>query len=176
MARGNTQSKHNDRGRTIGMKIIFAADHGGYALKEQLKPFVASLGYDVEDVGAHTLDVADDYPTFIMEAARKVAEDTEHTRGIVIGGSGQGEAFAANRIQGVRAVVYYGEPKRKQTDADGKELSMIESTRNHNDANILSLGGRFLSEDEAKDAIQKWLATPFSGAERHTRRHRMIDE
>lgn len=158
------------------MKIVFAADHGGYELKESLKPFVVSLGHEVEDVGAHTLDLSDDYPPFVMAAARKVAEHPEETRGIVIGGSGQGEAFAANRIRGVRAVVYYGEPMRKQTDADGNELSMIESTRNHNDANVLSLGGRFLSIDEAKAAVKKWLETAFSGEERHMRRHAQIDE
>lgn len=158
------------------MKIVFAADHGGFELKETLKDFVASLGHEVEDVGAHTFDKADDYPPFILAAARRVAADPEHTRGIVIGGSGQGEAFAANRVKGVRAVVYYGEPARKQTDADGNELSMIESTRNHNDANVLSLGGRFLSVDEAKDAVTRWLETPFSGEERHVRRHTQVDE
>jgi len=157
------------------MKIIFAADHGGYKLKEALKPFVASLGYEIEDVGAHTLDAADDYPLFVMNAARMVAAEPAQVRGIVIGGSGQGEAFAANRIKGVRAVVYYGEPTRKQVDADGKEMGMIESTRNHNGSNMLSLGGRFLSVDEAKIAVKKWLETPFSGAERHARRHKMID-
>ncbi|MBX9765604.1 RpiB/LacA/LacB family sugar-phosphate isomerase, partial [Patescibacteria group bacterium] len=88
------------------MKVVFAADHGGFALKEILKPFVASLGYEVEDVGARTLDMADDYPPIIQAGARKVAEDLKNNRGIVIGGSGQGEAFAANRIKGIRAVVY----------------------------------------------------------------------
>lgn len=157
------------------MKVVFAADHGGYELKEALKPFVESLGYEVEDVGAHALDAADDYPPFVMAAAKKVAADPENTHGIVIGGSGQGEAFAANRIRGVRAVVYYGEPKRKQVDADGNEFDMITSTRNHNDSNVLSLGGRFLSPEEAKDAVKQWLETPFSGIERHARRHDMID-
>lgn len=157
------------------MKIVFAADHGGFALKEALKPFVAELGYEIEDVGAHALDMADDYPLFVMEAARKVSKNLDSTRGIVIGGSGQGEAFAANRIKGVRAVVYYGEPRRKQTDADGKEIDMIGSTRDHNDSNVLSLGGRFISEEEAKDAVKKWLETSFSGDERHIRRHKMID-
>lgn len=158
------------------MKVIFASDHGGYELKEQLKPFVASLGYEVLDVGAHELNTADDYPPFVMEAARAVAEKPEDTRGIVIGGSGEGEAIAANRIKGVRAVVYYGEPHKKQMDADGNELSIIESTRNHNDSNVLSIGGRFLSLDEAKDAVKQWLEAPFSNADRHQRRHAMLDE
>lgn len=156
------------------MRIYFAADHGGFALKRVLIPFVESLGHEVVDVGAHELDMADDYPVFVMDAARKVAADPG-SRGIVLGGSGQGEAFAANRIKGVRAVVYYGEPAQKQVDADGKELDMLSSTRNHNDANILSLAGRFLSEDEAKAAVEKWLGIPFSGSERHERRHEMLD-
>ncbi len=160
------------------MKIYFAADHGGFALKEVLKPVVESLGYAVEDCGAYSLDMNDDYPTFIQAAARKVAADAladVESRAIVVGGSGQGEAFAANRISGVRAVVYYGEPTRKQIDTDGKEIDMITSTRDHNDSNVLSLGARFLTEGEAKTAVQKWLTTPFSGAERHARRHKMID-
>lgn len=158
------------------MKVVFAADHGGYALKEILKPFVQGLGYEVEDVGAFALDMSDDYPLFIKQAGAKVSEDPEHVRGIVIGGSGQGEAFTANRFKGVRAVVYYGEPKRPQVDADGAELDMITSTREHNNSNILSLAGRFLTDDEAKDAVKRWLETPFSGNARHQRRHEMIDE
>jgi ribose 5-phosphate isomerase B len=157
------------------MRVVFGADHGGFALKEALKPFVASLGYEVEDCGAYALDMNDDYPVFAQAAAKKVAADPKSTRGIVIGGSGQGEAFAANRIKGVRAVVYYGEPSRKQTDADGKTLDMIESTREHNNSNVLSLAGRFLTEDEAKDAVKRWLAAPFPGTERHERRHRMLE-
>lgn len=157
------------------MKVVFAADHGGFALKEVLKPFVASLGYEVEDVGAHTLDMADDYPPIIQAGARKVAEDLKNNRGIVIGGSGQGEAFAANRIKGIRAVVYYGEPKRPQIDADGRALDMISSTREHNDSNVLSLAGRFLSEDEAKDAVKRWLAAKYEPSSRHEKRHKLVD-
>src|SRR3990167_797177 len=161
------------------MTVYLAADHGGFNLKEQLKPFIESLGYEIIDCGAYSFDTSDDYPVFIQDAARKVSADVEagiDSRGIVIGGSGQGEAFAANRVKGVRAVVYYGEPARPQVDADGKELDMITSTRQHNDSNILSLAGRFLTEDEAKDAVRRWLATPHDGAERHARRHRMLDE
>jgi ribose 5-phosphate isomerase B len=158
------------------MRVVFAADHGGYALKEILKPFVASLGYEVEDVGAHTLDMADDYPSIIQAGARKVAEDLKNSKGIIIGGSGQGEAFAANRIKGIRAVVYYGEPARKQTDADGRALDMIASTRGHNDSNILSLAGRFLTEEEAKDAVKRWLEARYEPSSRHEKRHRLVDE
>ena len=158
------------------MKVVFAADHGGYALKEILKPFVTSLGSEVEDIGAHTLDMADDYPPIIQAGARKVAEDLKNSRGIIIGGSGQGEAFAANRIKGIRAVVYYGEPARKQIDADGRPLDMISSTREHNDSNVLSLAGRFLSEEEAKDAVKRWLAASYEPSSRHEKRHKLVDE
>ncbi len=158
------------------MKVIFAADHGGFALKEVLKPYVASLGYEVEDMGALTLDMSDDYPPIIQAAARKVGADPKNIRGIVIGGSGQGEAFAANRIKGVRAVVYYGEPARKQKDADGKDLDMITSTRKHNDSNVLSLAGRFLNEEEAKDAVKRWLEASYDSSSRHEKRHMLVDE
>ncbi len=158
------------------MKVYFAADHAGFALKEILKPFVESLGYEVEDMGAYTFDINDDYPVFVLPAARAVIKDPDNARAIVIGASGQGEAFAANRIRGVRAVVYYGEPAHTQIDADGRELDMITSTREHNNANVLSLGARFISEADAKIAVQKWLETTFSDSERHTRRHTMIDE
>lgn len=158
------------------MKIIFAADHGGYELKEALKPFVKALGFDVEDVGAHTLDMADDYPPFVMEAAALVAAGGGSVRGIIIGGSGQGEAMAANRFKEVRAAVYYGEPQKNQIDAEGKELDMLTSSREHNNANVLSLGARFLSEGEAKEAVKKWLTLPFSKSERHVRRIAMLDE
>ncbi len=160
------------------MKVYFAADHGGFYLKNKLLEFVQSLGYETEDCGAFVMDMKDDYPTFIQAAAKKVSEDVKNgidSRGIVIGGSGQGEAFAANRFKGVRAVVYYGEPARKQIDADGKEIDMITSTRDHNAANILSLGAGFLTGEQTKTAVQKWLAKPFSRAERHVRRHEMID-
>ena len=157
------------------MTVYIAADHGGFSLKEQLKPFIESLGHEVIDCGAFTLDMQDDYPVFIQAAAREVAKDPDKRRGIVIGGSGQGEAFAANRIRGVRAVVYYGEPTRKQVDADGRELDMIASTREHNNSNVLSLAGRFLSEEEAMSAVERWLAAPYEKADRHERRHKMLD-
>ncbi|HEY4516905.1 hypothetical protein A3C18_02560 [Candidatus Kaiserbacteria bacterium RIFCSPHIGHO2_02_FULL_54_11b] len=161
------------------MKIYLAADHGGYELKNKLLEFVRELGYEVEDCGAFSLDMEDDYPLFIQAAARKVSADVESgtdSRAIVIGGSGQGEAFAANRIRGVRAVVYYGEPLRKQIDAKGKELDMISSTREHNNSNVLSLAGRFLSENEAKAAVRRWLEAHYDKAERHERRHAMLEE
>ena len=101
--------------------------------------------------------------------AEKVANNAG-SFGIVIGASGQGEAIAANRIAGVRAAVYYGPVSKEQTDATGAELGLIESVRLHNDANVLALGARFLEEADALAAVQTFLATPFSGDERHLRR------
>ena len=158
-------------------KLFIASDHAGYALKEALVPFLRSLeGYQVEDLGPHSFDPADDYPEYAYACARAVAAhdpDAPSAKrfGIVIGASGQGEAMAANRVEGVRAAVYYGAPaKGVQTDAAGTVLGMIESVRAHNDANVLSLGARFLSEGEAKEAVRRFLATPFSGESRHKRR------
>lgn len=151
------------------MQIFVATDHAGFEIKNALIPYLEALGHSVEDCGAFTYDPADDYPDFITACARRVSE-TKESRGIVIGGSGQGEAMAANRVKGVRAAVYYGEPKTTQTDMGGKELSMIASMREHNDANVLSLGARFLTDEAMKEAIRLFLETPFSGDPRHVRR------
>lgn len=161
------------------MKIYFAGDHAAFGLKKELLDFVRSLGYEVEDCGALVLDNADDYPPIIASAARKLAADVAagiDSRAVVIGASGQGEAMVANRFKGVRCSLYYGKAGREQTDMSGKHLDMLTSTREHNDANALSLGARFLSTDEAKEVIKQWLAAPFSGEERHFRRIRKIDE
>lgn len=142
------------------MTIYFASDHAGYTLKNALVAYVRDeLGYAVEDCGAMTEDSEDDYPDFVSVASQKVSASPESSRAIILGGSGQGEAMVANRIPRVRATVYYGGPK-----------DIITLSREHNDANILSLGARFISEDEAKDAVRTWLSTSFSGDERHVRR------
>lgn len=151
------------------MTVFIAADHAGYELKEKLKPFLASLGHEVEDCGAFSFDGGDDYPDVAVPCADRVAA-APGSFGIVIGASGQGEAMAANRVRGARAAVYYGPAARAQTDAEGGALDIIASARAHNDANILSLGARFLSEGEAQEAVRAFLATPFSGSERHVRR------
>jgi len=156
------------------MKIFLATDHAGFALKETVKAVLADRGYDVEDVGAHEYDESDDYPLFIGKAAAAVVRE-EGSKAVIFGGSGQGEAIVANRVAGVRAVVYYGEPPQTQTDAEGAELSIIAASRVHNDANVLSLGARFLDEAEAVVAVEEWLGTEFAGAERHRRRIEMID-
>ncbi|MBI2610876.1 RpiB/LacA/LacB family sugar-phosphate isomerase [Candidatus Kaiserbacteria bacterium] len=160
------------------MKVYFAADHAGFELKNLLLEHVRTLGHEVDDCGAHTYDKDDDYPAIIASAARKLSQDIEsgvESRAIVLGGSGQGEAMVANRFRGVRCALYYGKAG-EQTDATGKKLDVISSTREHNDANALSLGTRFLSVDEAKKVVERWLATPFSGEARHTRRIKQIDE
>jgi len=143
------------------MKIFIAADHAGFHLKRQLIQYLKVKGLEVEDCGAYELDEADDYPDFIIPCAQKVAlrqAQGHDDFGIVIGGSGQGEAICANKVKGIRAAVYYGGPD---------EIAKL--AREHNDANILSLGARFLSVDNAKRAISLWLEAKFEGR-RHQRR------
>lgn len=161
------------------MKIAVTTDHGGYEALQELKPFVESLGHEVVDYGPQELDMADDYPDLIFPAAKAVAAG-ECDRGIIMGVSGQGEAMAANRIKGVRAAVFYGPMLAKSAvGAEGKisndPYEVITLSRQHNDANVLSLSGRFLSLDEMKTAIEIWLNTPFSAAERHARRVHKLD-
>jgi len=162
------------------MKIYFAADHAGFEIKNKLMQFVRDeLGHEVEDCGALTNDPSDDYPALIAGAVRKLSTDVavgKDSRAIIAGGSGQGEAMVANRFRGVRCALYYGDVPRVQTDGDGNHLDILASTRAHNDANALSLGLRFFSLKEAKEAVEQWLSTPFSGEERHRRRIRQIDE
>ena len=160
------------------MKIYFAADHASFDLKNQLLAYARDeLKYDVEDCGALTNDPNDDYPAIIANAAAKLSIDAmegKDSRAIVLGGSGQGEAMVANRFKGVRCALYYGNGG-EQIDASGKRLDMIASTREHNNANALSIGGRFLTLEEAKNTMTRWLALPFPGEERHARRIAQID-
>ncbi|HKD45218.1 MAG TPA: RpiB/LacA/LacB family sugar-phosphate isomerase [Candidatus Angelobacter sp.] len=161
------------------MKVYFAADHGAFDFKNALLAYVQDeLKMEVEDCGAFTMDPADDYPVIIAGAAKKLSADSLagiDSKAIFGGGSGQGEAMVANRFKGVRCAVYYG-PAREQTDMSGKTLDMLASTREHNNANALSIGGRFLKLDEAKEAVRAWLTRPFLGQERHARRIIQIDE
>ncbi len=160
------------------MKVYFAADHAGFDLKNSLINFVrGSLGHEVQDCGSFEKDPNDDYPEIIAGACREVVRDTNdgiECRGIILGASGQGEAIAANRFRGVRAAVYYGQ-SGTQHDESGNWLDMLRSIRSHNDTNMLSIGARFITEDEAKRAIQTWLETPFSGEDRHVRRIQKLD-
>ncbi len=145
------------------MKVFFATDHAGFELKNELVSYVASLGFEVVDKGASTYDAQDDYPDFISLAAKEVSDDPT-SRGIILGGSGQGEAIVANRFPNVRAALYYG-----------GNSEIVKLSREHNDSNILSLGARFQSIDEAKATVKMWLETPFTGDERHARRIAKIE-
>jgi ribose 5-phosphate isomerase B len=145
------------------MKVLLASDHAGFELKEALVLFLRERGYEVEDLGPATLEPNDDYPDYLMLLGRRVAAE-KGAMGIGIGGSGQGEAIAVNRVKGARAAVYYGGPKE-----------IITLSREHNDANVLSLGARFMSIGEAKEAVVLWLTTPFSNDERHIRRIGKLD-
>jgi ribose 5-phosphate isomerase B len=145
------------------MKIYIGADHAGFELKEKLKAHLHESGYSFEDKGAFNLDETDDYPDFCRPVAEAVVADPE-SKGIVIGGSGIGEAIVANRTHGIRASIYYG-----------GALDIIKLSREHNDANVLSLGARMVLEEEALHAVKLFLETPFTGDERHVRRIAKID-
>ncbi len=162
------------------MKIAITTDHAGFEALQLLDGFIIALGHETVNYGPKTLDIADDYPDYMFPAAQAVAVgDCE--RAIILGGSGQGEAMAANRFKGVRCALFYGPVIAKTAvDAEGKLSSdpyeIIKLSRQHNDANALSLSGRFLTLDEMKHAIKIWLETGFSGVERHARRVQKLDE
>ncbi len=140
------------------MKIFLASDHAGFELKNTLVQHLRGKGREVKDYGPLNLDLGDDYPKLIKPLAHAVVLEPG-SMGIAIGGSGEGEAMECNRVKGVRAAVYYGGP-----------MEIITLSRRHNDANVLALGARFVTPEEAKEAVDLWLATPFSGEERHERR------
>ena len=144
------------------MKIVLATDHAGFELKERIKENLLSQNFEVKDFGALDYDALDDYPDFIIPAAKFISKNSSYL-GIILGGSGQGEAMAANRIKGVRAAVFYNGPK-----------DIVQLSRQHNNANILSIGARFLSLEEAMDTINLWLGTDFEG-DRHQRRIEKLD-
>lgn len=150
--------------RNMKQKIFLGSDHAGYNLKEDVKKYLQEEGYEIEDIGAHRLNLKDDYPDFIFPVAKEVAKNAG-SKGIIFGASGQGEAIAANRMKGIRAAVYYG-----------SNLEIVELSRTHNNANILSLGARFLTKEQAIKAVNLWLATSFSNEERHTRRIKKLDK
>jgi ribose 5-phosphate isomerase B len=150
------------------MVIHLATDHAGFELKEKVKQFLLSEGYEVNDCGAYEYNPSDDYPDFMHKAAEAVSVDPVRNRAIIFGGSGQGEAMEANKHKNVRAAVYYA--PAKASEQEGGVNDIIKLSREHNDANILSLGARFLTETQAIDAVKRWLGTPFSNEERHERR------
>ena len=145
------------------MKIHLATDHAGLELKEKVKLYLSDLDHEVIDHGAYEYDALDDYPDFIFPCANAVSNDPE-SKGIILGGSGQGEAMAANRVKGVRAAVFYNGPDE-----------IIKLSRQHNNANILSLGARFMSEKKMYKIIEVWLSTDFESG-RHQRRIEILDD
>ena len=145
------------------MIIHLATDHAGRDLKNSIKTYLVNKGFEVKDHGAHEYDPQDDYPDFIFPCAKAVAKDID-SRGIILGGSGQGEAMAANRIKGIRAAVFYNGPQE-----------IIKLSREHNNANILSLGARFMTEEDIHNVINIWLKEPFGG-DRHQRRIDKLDK
>jgi ribose 5-phosphate isomerase B len=134
------------------------SDHAGWALKEELKAFLLDEGHEVLDVGT-TSEEPVDYPSFCAEAARAVAAGAAE-RGIVLGGSGQGEQIVANKVHGIRAALCH-------------DLYMARMSRRHNDANVMSLGGRVIAATYAKEIVREWLRTPFDGG-RHVQRVEQI--
>jgi ribose 5-phosphate isomerase B len=149
--------------KALAPVVHIGADHAGFELKEALVTYLKKLDYEVVDHGAHLYDEFDDYPDFVAPVGKAVSDRPNTVKGIVIGGSGQGEAMVANQFPNVRAVVFYGNKVFQNSD-------IIKLSRQHNDANVLSLGARFLTTGEAKGAVKEWLATPFSGGYQYIRR------
>jgi len=146
------------------LTIHLATDHAGLVHKEAVEEWLTGEGYTVVDHGAHQLNPLDDFTDAILPAAKAVSADPKQSVGIIFGGSGQGEAMIANRFAGVRATVYYG----------GNE-EIITLSKKHNNANILSIGARFVPVETAKQIIWDWLHTEFDGPEKYERRNNEID-
>ena len=142
------------------MRIAMGCDHAGYPLKEALKAFLKEEGHEIEDLGTDSEEMVD-YPDFCAAAARAVVAGRAD-RGIVLGGSGQGEQLAANKVRGTRAALC-------------NDLYLAELSRRHNDANVLAMGGRIVAVALAKEIVRLWLATPFEGG-RHARRLEQVAE
>ncbi len=162
------------------MNIALASDHAGFEQLKDLQVYLESLGYVIQNFGPGSLNPADDYPDFIKPAAQAVAKG-DCQRGIILGGSGQGEAMAANRIRGIRCAVFYATAvPRGVIDAEGRvshdPYEIIKLSRAQNDSNMLSLAARFLNIQDMKQAIKVWLETPFSGDQRHVRRIAKLDQ
>lgn len=144
------------------MRVHIGGDHAAYELQRALVAWLGEQGHDVVDHGAEKYDDLDDYPVFVLRAAEGVAAEPD-SLGIVLGGSGNGEQMAANKVKGIRAALCYN-----------AELAQL--ARQHNNAQIISIGGRFTTLGEAKEMVKVFLETPFSGVERHQRRIDMVDD
>ena len=141
-------------------RIAIGSDHAGYRYKGIIVEMLRADGHDVTDMGTHS-DEAVDYPLYIRPVAEAVARG-EYDRGIVLGGSGNGEAIVANRVRGIRCTLCWN-------------VESAKLGRAHNDANVLSIGERMVSVDEMREIVNTWLETPFDGG-RHERRIREIDD
>jgi ribose 5-phosphate isomerase B len=145
------------------MLIYIGADHRGFQLKETLKNYLKESGYEVADVGNDKYLATDDYPDFAALAARKISLDPENSRGVLICGSGVGMDVAANKFKNVRSALAFN-------------TEQAAASRSDDNANVLSLAADYLDEDSAKKILSVWLATNFSGEERHRRRLRKIED
>lgn len=154
------------------MKIFIGTDHAGYVLKENLVISLKAEGHEVIDKGAYEYDEHDDYPDFVIPVAQEVSKNPNDVRGIILGATGQGEAIVANRFSHVRAMVYYGKSPIVVDD----ESNIIVRSREHNNANILALGARYLTEEEMMESVNLWLNTSYTGSARHVRRLAKIDK
>lgn len=157
------------------MKVYLATDHTGLALKDKVYKMLLQLGYTAQDCGAFENNPDDDYPDFIAKAAAEVSKDPVNNRGIIFGGSGQGEAIAANKFNGVRCALFYAavppvEPINIEGDTSTDPYAILKLTREHNDANMLSIGFRFVKEADVLNGVKLWLENPGPTAERHIRR------
>ncbi len=137
--------------------IYIGSDHRGYKLKEILKNYLRELNYAWKDLGANELNPDDDYPDFVLAVAKKVAEDLENNRGILICGSGVGVDIVANKIKNIRSALCF-------------DVKQAQMSRNDDNANVLSLPADYISESLAKEIVKIWLETPFSGSEHYVRR------
>lgn len=144
------------------MRVYLASDHAGFELKAYLAEHLATAGHEVVDVGPATYDAEDDYPPYCIEAARRVVTD-HGSLGVVIGGSGNGEQIAANKVTGCRAALAYS-------------VETARLAREHNNAQVIGVGARMHTPEEAAEIVTEFLATPFSGIDRHARRIRMLEE
>ena len=144
------------------MKVHIATDHAGLEFKDKLAAHLAEQNYEVVDHGAYTYDANDDYPAFCIEAARRGVEDVG-SRGIVLGGSGNGEQIAANKVKGARCALAWS-------------VETAKLAREHNKAQLIGLGGRMHSEEEALAIVDAFVEQPWSGEERHQRRIDILSE
>ena len=161
------------------MKIAITTDHSGFEAVKELTIYLQSLGHETVDFGPSEFNADDDYPDFMFPAAHAVADGSCDVA-IIMGGSGQGEAIAANRVKGIRAAVFYGPVVAQAAiDAEGTmsddPYEIIKLSRQHNNANVLSLSARFLTMDQMKQASKIWLETPITDVERHLRRIAKLD-